>query len=445
MSVNNIFLITPKFENLDTAHYPVNDTSFFAGTIIWLKASNEACKTLAVFFSIFLGLATVAIIRFAFTAIVWKKQEAGQQSTLKVQKIVEKHLESANVVVTETPQVVGESNLALQTLQPWEFLEVLNEVVLEKQPQIVTINSKYGTVDLKDLMKNGLLPTKKMTLGNVNYFCSKPFKLEVTHDAVIALVEIDNQVFPRVFYHSNSQGTWRVMPFARKVSLSIDEPKKIIHPGKGGGETDTQLPVFLTCALNNLYDSVQSDNYLAGSMLQTELGQRELPLFLNRIFMDETKSLREGDQTIPFPPNPTDMQLPNDERPHPDFSNKFEFKQAIPHYGAIFVRIFPSKDKRLMYLFYETEDERAFLASVEFTQGVGINSFGVREKIVNIEHMDASLLEYFNLISRSFLPADPFNNRYQSRTYHNNWNYVRELPIIQEYYKQQGRVLPISV
>lgn len=469
MPIDNVSFKAPRFADHYLEKFPTTDGSLIGGVVKWFKTPNEAnvingaSKAFSIFFTTILYLATVAIIRFVITKIIWKKPEqsgqTGQPVIPDVSSAADRQLadssprtEARVEEIIEIPQVAAEANLDLFTLHSLEFSEVPNETILEKQPQIVAVNPKYGIVSLSELMKSGLLPTKRITLGNVNYFCSKAFKLG-SNDAIVGLVEIDNQVFPRIFYHSNSQGTWRVMPFARKVSFFVDEPKKIIHFGKGSSETDTQLPILLICALNNLCDSAQNVNYPAGNIVQTEIERRELKFFLNRIIIEEAKCLKEGapnnfynaGMDIPFPPNPTDIRMPDDENLHPDFSNKLELKQTIPHYGAILVRIFPSKDKRLFYLFYETDDGRAFLASIEYVQGVHINSFGVREKILNIEHMDAPLLEYHQQISPAFSPNDPFSNRYQTITYRNNWNYVRELLIIQEYYKQQGRVLPDSL
>lgn len=285
-----------------------------------------------------------------------------------------------------------------------------------------------------------------------------------THYVVVALVEIDDQVFPRLYYHSNSQGTWRAMPYASKISANpfadfceesepSDADKRIVHYGKGQCETDTQLPIPLICALNSLpYSSAQQSDYRAAEIVKTR-GFEKNPNFHQQVQFNESMFLQKGapkqffntGMVVPNPPNPKHIHMPVDKNLHPDFSNVLqEFKQTIPHYGEVTVKIFASKDESLLYMFYEASDGRAFLASVECVQGVGINSYGVRESIIHIENMDAPLLEYRQQIPPGFGPKK-YASTYESTTYQSNWNFLRELELIQMYYSKQGRALPDRV
>lgn len=299
-------------------------------------------------------------------------------------------------------------------------------------------------LSLIELQKNGLLPTNKIVLGDVNVYCSQVFELNPSHYAVIALIEIDNQVFPRLFYHSNSQGTWRVMPYATK------NRKEIQWFGKGNCEADTQLPIPVICALNNLpHPTEQNKFHAAGNIVQTVKNEWSPHPFGEQIQMNQSMFYNEGVRPsfLVGTPKPTDINMPNDVNLHPDFSAKVaDFKQTIPHYGEVSVKIFASKDKSLLYMFYEMDDGRAFLSSAECIQDVGINSFGVRQNIIEMHHMDAPLLEYPKQIHPDFLPEKWHENRYQSDgTYWNNWNSIRELEIIKMYYSEQGRELPEKV
>ena len=69
------------------------------------------------------------------------------------------------------------------------------------------------------------------------------------------------------------------------------------------------------------------------------------------------------------------------------------------------------------------------------------------KKIIEMQNMDAPLLEYNEQIPREFEPEKGSQNQYQSesRNYSNNWNFVRELEIIKMYYEKQGRELPEKV
>lgn len=441
---------------------PQNSQQFSVQALSSTPVNNQpitaALKVLILFGAMMAGLTLFWITRYAVTYLHPKKRdetEAAQSSLPGTQNDrieLKEPLFGQRITINEVSisQVKGEADLTFSELPSLSFSEISEEEILSKQERIIAVNSNYGAVELSALARDGLLPSKKLTLGNVHYFCSKLFKLE-SHDAVIALVEIGGKVFPRIFYHSNSQGTWRVMPYAAKLPVFEMGPKKIIRYGKGSCETDTQLPIALTCALNDLSETTHNRSYPVGNIVETEVGPRSLKFFVDRIAIEEANCLKEGAPRsfyqqgleIPFSPDPTDIQMPADKNLWPDFSYKYQFRQSIPHYGLITVKIFRSKDRKLFYMFYEAQDERAFLASIEYVQGVGINTFGVREKILNIEHMDAPLLEHFQQIPTEYYPL--VNSPYESHTYYNNWNYVRKLPIIQLYYLEQKRTLPDSL
>lgn len=417
--------------------------SFFGKTIKWLRAPNEiesikvARKVLAVFLACIISFTIFGIIPVVIGLLEWKKQE---QTMGEQQPLNSNLLQDPNI---EIPQAIGEANLELERFHTYKFSAVEDELVLAKQDQIVSVNPKYGKLSLAELHENGLLPTNKIVLGDVNIYCSNLFE-HSSHNVSIALIEIDKQVFPRLLYHSNSQGTWRVMPYATK------EGKKIAHFGKGNCEADTQLPISVICALNKLPHPDAKDNfYKAGNIVQTVAKPWSSNAFLNQIQMNQSMFLDKGNLPafLAGVPDPKKIHMPKDINLHPDFSmNVADFKQTIPHYGEVNVKIFASKDKSLLYMFYEMDDGRAFLSSVECIREVGINSFGVREKIIEIQNMDAPLLEYPQQIRDGFGPGEVFENQYQSDgTYINNWNYICELEIIRMYYSEQGRDMPKKV
>lgn len=446
--------------------------SLFGRAILWLRAPNESPtvrkirKIFALLLAIILSATIVGIIPVVLGVKTWKRQDQEQvlQSNLgNVQKLVnlqqivsQKQSPSIpkDVNVTKIPTAVGQANLDVHELKNFTFSKITDEMILEKQERVIAVNPKYGTLNLDTLKSNQLLPTNKMVLGEVEYYCSDVFKFN-DNFAVIALVEINHQVFPRLFYHSNSQGTWRVMPFAGKLLVPfLDEEKKhVVHFGKGQCETDTQLPIPLICALNKQSTTdAKSSPFDAGQIVETRVGKP--PVFLDQVHINQSMFLEEGAKNgfvntgmaIPKPPDPKANRLPEDVNLHPDFSLTLaSFKQTIPHYGEVTVQIFRSKDGKLAYMFYETRDGRAFLASIECIRDVGINSYGVREKIIRVENMDAPLLEYEIQISPGFEPKDPLKNRYESGKYQNNWNYIRELEVIRLYYQEQGRELPDPV
>lgn len=415
--------------------------SFLARSINWLRASDEiesvksARKALAIFVACLLTLTLIGIVPVILGALEWKSQEISLKQPL---------------ASNEIPQPVGKADLDIEKFNDYQFSSVEEETVLAKQEQIISVHPKYKNLSLAALQKQGLLPTNKIVIGDVSVYCSNIFKLNSGQHAAIALIEIDNQVFPRLIVHSNSQGTWRVIPYGMKGFQEGDEGFKfgITWFGKGQCETDTQLPIPVICALNNLSSHVSTEPNEAKNLVQTVKNKFVLDkLFDKQVQINQSVFLNEGVRpNWMVPLDPREVNMPKDVNLHPDFSEKVaDFKQTIPHYGEVSVKIFASKDKSVLYMFYEMQDGRAFLASVECIQGVGINSFGVREAILELQTMDAPLLEYDQQIHPEFRPHSNENNYKSEGPYQNNWNYIRELEIIKMYYREQSKMMPEQV
>lgn len=341
--------------------------------------------------------------------------------------------------------------------------------VLALQEQIQDVNPHYDRVNLAELEKQGLLPTNKLSVDNVNYYCSKPFIME-KHHVVIALVEFSGKVYPRIFYHSNSQGTWRTTPFALKeggaskedvlrfalaAGIKMDEQninfpssreidKQIVWLGKGPTESSTQLPTELICGLNRFpFQGASKSLFKAGRLVETMKKKEDNPF--NQVHLRESMRVEHGHNQggKHFNIEPSKAIMPLNQALHPNFSEiVLEVKQNIPIYGEVTAKVFYSTDKSLAYLFYETKDGRAFLSNVE-DRNAPINSFGVRNDYINLENMDSPLYEYPEQINPNFQPADKKMD--QTGTYQSNWNYVRELPIIKLYYANQGKPIPEQV
>jgi hypothetical protein len=433
-------------------------TSSFVRVIKWLRAQDEISsikttrKIIAIFLACVLSLTLIGIVPVALSVIEWKKQQRasekvyGQRPSVHDQPVT-------NTGNPKSQPAVGKADLRIEHLDRYRFSDVPDELVLAKQEQIIPVHSRHGRISLDELKRNGLLPIHHIVLGEVSIYCSNVFKLE-NHYVAIALVQINDKLYPRLIYHSNSQGTWRVIPDAVKMSGEQFGERQIVHFGKGQCESDTQLSIPLICALNNLsYSTAEETQYNAGNIVETCVFG-EPPRFnqeaqaIPSMFLQETapKWFYNTGMIVPRTPNPKDIRMPINGDLHPDFSEILaNFQQTIPHYGEVFIKIFASKDKNILYMFYEMRDGRAFLAATECIHEAGITSFGVREKFAETNNMDAPLLEYSSQIPRGFEPEHPFENRYDSGFYQSNWNFVRELEIIQRYYSEQGKPLPEKV
>ena len=316
--------------------------------------------------------------------------------------------------------------------------------------KLVSTNPKHGILNLEELKKDGLSPNNKLTVDNVTYYCTQPFKLGKNHVAVIGLVELEvqkgqKQVFPRLFYLSNSQGTWRTMPGALKMGQELK------HYHKGIAESDTQLPMALNIALLKLplAEPKASPMHInAGDLVKTynlmhlsyDVRIQELGL-IDQQFEDVHGSQSLKSNQLARPKAVLMPSLPK----QPNFAKPIKEEEiTLPLYGKVIARVYLSNDKSLQYLFYETQEEqqpgKVFLASVEDLE-IKIGRYGVREVGFKANHMDSPLLEYRQQIHPDYRPN---SDRPPIQDYHYDWNwdYIRELPIIQTYYTARGQIIP---
>lgn len=338
------------------------------------------------------------------------------------------------------------------------FQDISKEELLKLQTQIQNTNPKYPILNLSTL-EDFFCPRHEMTIGEATYYCSNPFHYK-GRPMLLVLVQIEDKVYPRVAYLSQSQGIWRVMPAATKGEFGIGFGRL----GKGLTETDTQLPLTLNLALLQLPLPTSSRSALLESLSMISTFS---PENLVRTGYDITDSYRaevhqlpcgeleEGAKAwfhqrgfiTPRPPDPKSITIKNSEL-YPDFSSKIEERMiTIPQYGQVLARVFESRNKKLHYLFYEAADGRAFLSGVE-SVGVPINHYGVRTTFPDLKNLDAPLLEYRDQIPGEYQAKKEDASIYQctdTRTYRNAWNYVRELAVIQSYYIERGLPVPESV
>lgn len=397
----------------------VND---YRGRVIaWIEEPN-ACQTgRYILTTIFMVFLTVVTLGAALIVLELAKRKVRQQSPINTFSL------------------------------PTSFGTVPEKTIFDMQAQLVYRKGCNAPLDLQELKKQGLLPKHTMSIGKATYYCSDLFDYH-GHLMITAFIELEGKVYPRLFYHSNSQGTWRVMPYAKKMD------GRVVWYGKGKTEADTQLPTSLICALNKQHRVLSSKVDLSFLVETADYSgiatQTNLPAtFMNEIRID-LSLLDNESQYVPYEHpgtqtkpkeiiDPKSLTMPGDKSKWPNFKRKFEFKHTLPQYGEVKVCIFPSQDESLVYMFYEASDNRAFLANIENVKDAEINKFGVRARSQYMRGMDAPLIEYPNKIHSP--PNDKAVPYLCSGTYQSNWNFVRELPIMSLYYTEQGKTLPPAV
>lgn len=323
------------------------------------------------------------------------------------------------------------------------FETVGEKEVLDLQKQVQQVNPHYKEkISLAALKEQGRLPSHKITVEGVNYYCSDPFYMAGNHCSV-GLVQIGKKVYPRLFYLSNSQGGWRVAPFAEK------KKETIAKMGKGVNEADTQLPLTLSLALHQLPRVEQpSEQPVPKNLLQT-VGMIEIPEEYSTAIESEPLLPEEltppptftEKKRVPFTDKPEAIPLPAKEL-LPNFANSTKSQMTLPHYGEVTATLVPSNNGSLSYLFYELPSGHAFLAAVEKVEDNPINKYGARRISPDLSHSDAPLFEYYDQIPERFRTIEHFPGLENERKYESNWNYVRELELMKMYYKQLGKEMP---
>lgn len=332
----------------------------------------------------------------------------------------------------KTTQIAFKIKIQKQVKGPFERLSKENILGLQNQIQIT--NPKYPVLNLASLPPS-LLPQDKYTIEGVDYYCSNAWKLDDSHYGVLALVQVEDKIYPRLFYLSVSQGSWRCMPGATK------NEKGLAHYGKGYIESDTQLPIKLNIALhqrglgnasnqpadNTIFNIVKTC-YIASETYAEKIHiENFVELLGPKIFINNNGWILK-----PLSPP---KELPKEPQ-QPDFSKiAEEHDLVLQEYGQVKAKIYLSRDRTIQYLFYELANGRAFLAGAEKVQDNPLTDYGIRETAFDLKNMDSPLLEYSN----QMIGGDP------RKKYSNNWNYVRELGIIQMYYKEQGREIPSEI
>ncbi|MBA3722348.1 MAG: hypothetical protein H0W88_08095 [Parachlamydiaceae bacterium] len=218
--------------------------------------------------------------------------------------------------------------------------------------------------------------------------------------------------------------------------------------GKGLAEADTQLPIQLNLALQDLL-SKQPNFFYAGPYVKTAYNYGDTyQKVVSLINYAVTPAMTESKKWFYRPFEPEMIKLPEDKNLHPNFEKCLAAKEfEDPLYGKVTAKVFPSNDNNLQFLFYEVEDKRAFLIGIERVKNNPINCYGVRKQAENPQGLDAPLLEYEGQIPLKNRPMQcpgpvykQLNNKYM-----NNWNFIRKLEIIQLYYKDLRIEIPAEV
>ncbi len=309
----------------------------------------------------------------------------------------------------------------------------------------------------------GVVRTQTVEVGGATIDLSQPFPLDDSHQIAVAWVRLGAERAIRVLYRSNSQCCWRL--------CDATTPN---HIGKGFHEFDKQVPLALTLALLRVHDEPGtlrpwlpagqenlSQDQLAQQILRLLTCDRDAGLKSGDVLVREGQYLtHEYASLMPSVPSrfsrvqghlravngtpvadPAQTTLPAAGQ-LPDVRHELAAVQfAVPSYasvsgtnGKLTGRVYLSRDKTLHYFFVEDEAGRVMLSGVELVEAP-VSILGLRRQYLDVRGMDTPLMEYAAQIPEQF--GGRRENRYQLA-----WPWVRQLPIIQFYYRELHREIP---
>lgn len=369
----------------------------------------------------------------------------------------------ANPVLASEKQpntiAAGANSEAAQSFQAERISALESERIVRAARFLEQSAANRPQINADFVIDSGAQPAWRIRLDQTTVYFSRPFLNEDGHRLVLAFVQHAGRIDARMFYRSNSQFSWRVC-----------DATNAGHYGKGFHEFDKELPIALTVALHTAGSellTLQSPTSkrlpsaeVANALLRglTESASSPMPdkvaitrdgHYWSRDYAAHVVSeplpwspvkgslataagLKQADpDATGLPPAP---ELPDLQHPQYRFSyNNEEFARIAGGQAKVVGQVFMSFDHRLQYLFFSDAAGRVFLSSVEL-KTAPMTPYAVRANYVNVEGMNAPLMEYSSQIPLIFGGT-------KRPGYADNWQYVRRQPIV-AYYLRELKLSP---
>ncbi len=320
----------------------------------------------------------------------------------------------------------------------------------------MALNALQGS-SKAEILRLGLAPkTSYIAPDGTQILLSEKFLIG-NREAFLAYVIKDGQVFQRTIYKSNSQGIFRwtdgilrghyskgvgeefmVLPpdFQKQLNqMKINEEPKILT-GR-----DIQGVEIYNEDFRGLEDIKENAKDSTGIFEKTEgIGNVEkLPDFyitngVQTSFPISTKSKKMSYDK----PSEIRIKKPN---LNPDFSNPVDsYEITTGTSGRVQVEVYKSKDASLSFTVMKDSAGKVWIADV-YPNHSSLNQFGIPAKQPDLGDLAAPRWEYKIQVHPDYdrgIP-NPMDSEYIS-----NWNYVREIPVIQDYYRSKGLAVPAA-
>lgn len=287
---------------------------------------------------------------------------------------------------------------------------------------------------LKRLRENGLYPTEPVMVGDAVLKVGRLFDMGGGRVGAFVLAPgADGSPHLRLFYRSNSQGGFRVLP-ARNKGLS--------HAGipgydKGPGESSLAAPSAL-------------ETHFAAELLKgpartvsdpSDLVDGAVPVnrSIEEYFRYEQDPGHVGKRVRAAPlletggVDPAAIRIA-DPAKRPDFSVAIrQYRTVAELAGEVDALVYRSRDGSVEYTVLKDQSGRIWFSNVEFV-GAALNEFGIPSQTVDAGALLKPRWEYEKQIPAQYRGA--VNPRRPD--YFDAWDYLRRIPEVQEWYRVQG-------
>lgn len=363
---------------------------------------------------------------------------------------------AASTGITDTLKITEQSSAATVTTQKVEATAITrttaadttnlskNKVLSAAEGQQLVDKAKFFGSDQKfvneTVKKYGLQPNETVTVGKTKFSISDPFDIGDGRVAAIAVIENGGTTSTRLFYKSNSQGIFRLLPgttstgwFSKGVGeASLDAPSAVqraLSEKISSNAVRTNLPEnfhkYVVPEYKTPYEAVAA----AGNDPALAVTRQDI--------LTPSKNIIESKATTHTPPK--ELKLANTSHAPAFASGKVTtYETTTSAAGKVTANVFKSVDGSLEYTFFEDKTGRAWIASIDSTKNP-INEAGIRSTSVNTGDLTMPRYEYPEQIPTGFRGTGRFG---PSNTYGDAWPYLRETPLIKAYYKSRGLPVP---
>lgn len=309
---------------------------------------------------------------------------------------------------------------------------------------------------------------RKVPYGDVNYYFTQVFSYIDrfgNKPLTFCLVEKFRKLYPRLYWFSGSQAIWRntdkifnnwigksargeqslALPLevnraayqiynnsSAITDLDKEKGREFLQHTIGWSDHDIAGKViieglpFLKCKDDpSHYTPVEEDSPEADEYQETKLGMPGL--------------LMDPKAKIPAHPNQNDFTSFL-ERPNFDLCvDTYNFTSRI--YGPLVAKTFFSRNNKIKYLFLEIiqgKETYVFLAAAECIEAP-VTKYGIKKHYPNLGALALPFFEYRSQFIESFLTKI---DKEQPGKYVCTWNYLRQMPVIIEYYRKRYHSAP---